>query len=171
MPISLFNFFAKWFNSNIVLYWATLTEINNSYFNIQSSLDGCLFETIGVVGTKGSTGNTSKYEFIDSCTDKANIETVYYRLQQVDVDGSFSFSTVTAIKLNNTNAITIYPNPASNFITLQGVHKKINYNITNILGKMVQNETLEYDFIDVSNLDKGLYHLNFERNHIEFIKN
>ena len=68
--------------------------------------------------------------------------------------------------------MTVYPNPASNTITLQGIlNKKNNYKILSIDGKVLKNEILNKSKIDISFLKKGIYFLEYENQKIKIIKN
>ena len=70
------------------------------------------------------------------------------------------------------NNITVYPNPASNTITLQGILNKNNsYKVISIDGKVLKNEILNKSKIDISFLKKGIYFLECENQKIKIIKN
>ena len=72
-----------------VLTWETSTEQNNKMFLVQKSNDGKTFENIGEVKSKGNQLSNASYEFLDFSigSDKA-----FYRLSQVDEDGSTEFT-------------------------------------------------------------------------------
>lgn len=72
------------------LEWETLSELNASHFVIQRSADGHLFEAAGQVAAQGFSDAPVAYTFHDRSAPR---QARYYRLQQVDLDGSFSYST------------------------------------------------------------------------------
>ena len=70
------------------------------------------------------------------------------------------------------NNITVYPNPASNTITLQGIlNKKNNYKIVSVDGKVLKKEILNNYKIDISYLKNGIYFLEYDNKNIKLIKN
>lgn len=85
LPVDLIFFEAHEIKNGILLKWATASEINNSHFEIQRSVDGQTFEGIGLVNGYGTTNEYHQYEFLDRVPKSVN----YYRLRQVDYDGKF----------------------------------------------------------------------------------
>ncbi|MEH0157247.1 hypothetical protein V6R21_24250 [Limibacter armeniacum] len=88
LPVELIFFSAKRQSSNVMLTWATASEVNNDYFEIQRSTDGKNFEIIGSVNGNGNSQARIDYEFIDTEAPKS---TIYYRLKQVDYNGQFEY--------------------------------------------------------------------------------
>lgn len=92
LPIELVNFNASPDGDIVKLTWTTLSEINNDYFCIERSLNGNIFEEIGRISGSGNSNNIIKYYYYDN---RAYINTLlYYRLKQVDFDGTFEYSNV-----------------------------------------------------------------------------
>ncbi len=94
-----------------ILKWATASESNNSHFDIQRSIDGKNFETIGKVKGRGNSSKVSAYQYSDNTFLSA--KTIYYRLKQVDFDGKFEFSKTISISNNAAKAgiSATLPNP------------------------------------------------------------
>lgn len=96
LPITLINFFGTLqtddLNNSVLLQWTTENEINNCCFNIEKSENGNLFSTIGEVNNS----ETHNYAFID---EKLFIGYNYYRLKQIDNNGTFTYSNM--ITINN----------------------------------------------------------------------
>jgi len=112
MPVVLTSFTASKNEAEpVMLKWATASEVNNSHFDIQRSIDNKKFETIGSVKGAGTSVKKVNYSF----TDAANLSarTVYYRLKQVDFDGKADYSKTVSIV--NTVAVkgisSTLPNP------------------------------------------------------------
>lgn len=106
MPVKFTGFFAKKSGQHVQLTWSTSDEINNSHFQIQRSIDGRTWNTIGEVTAGSSAAN--QYAFTDRSIPSA--ATIFYRLKQVDNDGQFLFSTIKTIHADRSTAIaTIYP--------------------------------------------------------------
>lgn len=100
-----------------VLYWATATESRNDYFIIERSIDGTHFLPIGRVEAAGNSNNIRNYSF----TDAASLSgMVFYRLKCVDIDNKANYSIVVKLGLNTINkSIHIYPNPASDYVSIE----------------------------------------------------
>lgn len=118
LPIELLYFKARWKDQQytaVFLEWATAIEINNQHFEIQRSADAINFTTIKIVSGAGNSDQNINYVDYDYEPDKNS--TTYYRLKQVDYDGTYSFSNTEVINPPQViNLITIYPNPSSEYI-------------------------------------------------------
>ncbi len=77
--------------------WQTATEINNDYFDVERSMEGINYISIGQVKGSGDTSSPTNYEFLDETTKPGN--TYYYRLKQVDYDGKEDYSIVLTIHI------------------------------------------------------------------------
>lgn len=163
LPVNIIFFITQQFNSNIALKWQTTNEVNASHFNVQRSADAVNFTTVGKVAAKGA-GN---YSFNDPAATSAT-SAVYYRLQMVDNDGSFTYSQTVAIKLNgnNTLPLAIYPNPvkATMFVQLSTIKAdKLTLQVADINGKILLQHIAQVNTgnvslsINVSALAKGSY--------------
>jgi cytoskeletal protein CcmA (bactofilin family) len=103
--------------SDVKLEWSTYEEINNAYFEIEKSVDGSHFISVGEVQGSGNTNQVTQYEYYDY--DIFN--DVYYRLKQVDVDGKSSYSKVIHVVSSYSNHhITVYPNPTQDYLNIIG---------------------------------------------------
>jgi len=90
LPVELSSFVSKCSNGKVVLQWETSSELNNDYFIIERSEDGYDFYQVGVVDGAGNSTTTINY----SWTDENSSVGSYYRLTQVDFDGSTTQSDV-----------------------------------------------------------------------------
>jgi hypothetical protein len=169
LPISLLSFKGEHVGNNNLLSWSTATELNNQGFEIQYSFNGKDFRKLGFVNSKQNSGNSSSllnYQYTDT---KAIGGNVYYRLMQVDKDGSFKYSNVILVKGSLINVLSlnaVYPNPAKdklNLIISSPVNNSINVIITDLAGKIVRRQAFSVlnggnnlDF-DVSSLPAGSY--------------
>lgn len=115
LPVELLYFKAHWKDQQytaVQLEWKTAVEINNEYFEIQRSRDAISFTTIKTVQGAGNSSQLISYTDYDMEPEKEAAS--YYRLKQVDYDGSFTFSNIEIINPPaGINLITIYPNPSS----------------------------------------------------------
>ncbi|HEY9704651.1 MAG TPA: hypothetical protein V6C58_19575, partial [Allocoleopsis sp.] len=83
------------FPVGLMLSWSTASEINNSMFVIEKSDDGFDFMTVGNIKGSGNTRISKKYNFLDA---QPSNKRVYYRLKQVDFDGTYSYSEVLKVE-------------------------------------------------------------------------
>ena len=162
LPLSLLSFSAQQQNSNVNLNWQTTNEVNTAYFNIQQSTNSSTFTTIGKVDTK----NGGSYAFTNDVST-INASTVYYRLQMVDKNGSFTYSKVLAVLLKSRNStLSIFPNPVRETLFVQLASAKaemITIQITDMQGKVIQQQEMQVSIgntslsINASNLKIGTY--------------
>ncbi|MCX6183199.1 MAG: T9SS type A sorting domain-containing protein [Bacteroidetes bacterium] len=95
LPVKLLYFNGEKEKEGNLLTWSTVTEINNDHFEILRSYDGTYFESIYSVEGKGNYSGISNYSFYD---DSYNKGVVYYRLKQIDIDGSTSYSNIISLE-------------------------------------------------------------------------
>lgn len=110
LPIELFSFDAQQTANDVMVSWSTLSETNNAYFSIERSANGEIFESIGLVGGAGNSSQLLSYQFMDK---EPLTGTLYYRLKQVDTDGTYSYSKIKRIEFvpDAVLSLDIYPNP------------------------------------------------------------
>lgn len=110
LPVELLTFDAKQRAEHVDVLWSTASELNSSHFMVQRSADGNNFVDLGRVAAAGNSVQTLDYGFVD----EAPLEGLsYYRLKQVDVDGSSVLSqVVTVVYGAGQRGLELYPNPA-----------------------------------------------------------
>ncbi|MBS1658446.1 MAG: hypothetical protein JST18_10180 [Bacteroidetes bacterium] len=107
LPVELTSFNGKQEGSTNVLTWETSSELNNDYFSIERSVDGNTFYEIGRLKGAGNSTSLNEYVFYDEYPGEG---TNYYRLKQIDTDGSFEYSNAIAIDgANSFDPVSIYP--------------------------------------------------------------
>jgi hypothetical protein len=103
----------------VYLHWATMNEVNNKEFKVERSKDGFLFEPVATVNASAiaqSELQKNSYLFLDT-TVLATMSNriLFYRIKQIDLDGAFSFSAITAVsfdvRLAASNAHQLYFDP------------------------------------------------------------
>ena len=111
-PVELAFFRALDSDGKVFLEWATETETNNYGFEIQrKTIDDTDWDKIGSVKGQGTTTTPHKYSFTDH---NVITGTYYYRLKQIDVDGSFEFSDEILVEVSPPRTFSLYqnyPNP------------------------------------------------------------
>lgn len=115
-PAELASFDGALQSDRVVLNWSTVSQTNNAGWRITRSVDGETFEAVGnFVQGAGTSDALMNYTFED--TNPPGVEKVYYRLEQVDLDGSISQSNVIEVLLGarmplpTEFAVNVYPNP------------------------------------------------------------
>ena len=169
LPVELKSFTAKASSGKVQLDWTTATEINNSGFEIERSYDGKTFFTIGFVKGNGTTTEPRSYSFTDDIQFKAT-ESLFYRLKQVDYNGSVDYSDVVSVVIEMPIEYALdqnYPNPfnPSTVITYSIPQKSnVSLKIYDILGNEIaalvneQKEAGSYKVqYDASKLSSGVY--------------
>jgi len=111
IPVELVSFTAEVIENVVKLFWLTASETNNFGFEIERSFDGEVFSEIGFVAGNGTTTTPQHYTFDD---DKLKHGKLYYRLKQIDTDGSFDYSDVILVQVSFPEVFSLaqnYPNP------------------------------------------------------------
>src|SRR5690606_8997339 len=110
LPVELEKFTANVFGKDKVkLEWHTLSEINNSHFEIERSRNGMYFMRIAEIKAASNATEEHFYHYVD---EKPLEDTNYYRLKQVDYDGKFEYSQIRSVSLNFSNFnFKVFPNP------------------------------------------------------------
>lgn len=108
VPIDLLFFKASRGLNNVFLSWATTSELNFDYFDIEKSTDGANFISIAVVKGNGTTTDRHDYSFND---EKPLIGKNYYRLKSVDFDGYSEYFDIAMVEFDSKKGFIVYPNP------------------------------------------------------------
>ncbi len=123
IPVELSSFAADNNNGKVILTWATGTETNNSGFSVERSANGQNWNQLSFIEGKGTTTEKQSYRFEDNTITKTG--TYYYRLKQVDFDGTHQYSKVLSVEVANPTTFSVeqnYPNPFN-------PSTKINYSL------------------------------------------
>ena len=168
LPVELIEFMAKPFlNHQAQLNWTTASELNNSHFVIERSVNGKDFEAIDRVGGAGTSKEVINYSYADN-TIPANQNVLYYRLNQFDYDGANEISEVRKIDFDsevNPNLVKVYPNPFKNTIHIETKDQNtenMDVRITDVNGKQVFIEQYKVqgnqsEEINLNNLEGVMY--------------
>lgn len=99
LPIEINEFKAKPIKEGTRISWTTNSERNNNYFELQRSLDGKFFKSVGYMKGANNSSSTNVYNLIDPSPKTTEI--VYYRLKMVNFDGTFTFSDAISYQYEN----------------------------------------------------------------------
>ncbi|OON68616.1 hypothetical protein B0919_13335 [Hymenobacter sp. CRA2] len=156
LPVTLVEFTARPQGHGALLRWTTAQEKNNARFEVQRSADGREFRTIGSVAGSGNSTVAHTYALVDP---ELAAGTWYYRLRQVDFDGTATLSDVATLSKLAAQTASVYPNPARNrvYIAVEGAAQWV---ITDMLGRTVlEGHRYPTDGIDISQLPAGSYQI------------
>jgi Secretion system C-terminal sorting domain len=159
LPVNFIGIVAQRNNNNGVdLKWDVSEEVNVREYQVESSITGSSFTTVGSSTAKGK----SIYTFTNY---NAPSNTVYYRIKSVDIDGRYKYSGILKLTGNNSysSGLMLYPMPATNEITVQ--HKRLNANVKmmissvdgQILKVIIPREGTSNTPVDISRLAPGMY--------------
>jgi len=180
IPVELTSFTASISGNNVMLSWSTATEINNSGFEIERASSGntrisggnsplLAWETVGFVPGYGTTTEPKSYSFSDALSLNTN-QTFYYRLKQIDYDGTFEYSNQIEVELTLPSSFELsqnYPNPfnpstviswkmaAPDYVSLK-VYDILGNEITTLVNELKPAGSHSVEF-DGSKLSSGTY--------------
>jgi hypothetical protein len=170
LPVEMLSFKANLKNDFTWLTWTTASETNNRHFVVQKRIDD-QWQAIGTVEGHGTATSKHSYTFEDRDYQQGN--TAYYRLKQVDFDGSFEYSEVRAVSSELAEAfrLTTYPNPVRDrlILTVNAVHpEKATVVIRNALGQQVLSHRISLqkgknrEALSLNSLKSGPYFLSIK---------
>jgi hypothetical protein len=156
LPVSLVAFQAQPAPTGVALSWATASEHNANQFVVERATGAPVgFAAIGHVAAQGTTSQTQAYQFIDSAPAPRS----YYRLRQLDHDGTATFSPVVAVEwAAPASSFRAYPSPTAGPLHVAGA-AGAQFSIFDHLGHLVQRAHAPEDLapLDVRTLPSGLY--------------
>jgi hypothetical protein len=161
LPLLIKNYELKISNQKqLENIWTTANEVNVSHYNIQRSINGKDFATIGTVKANNKASN--EYEYIDGIRYwELGVSKLYYRVVGVDDDGRKTYSEARTLnfKPQTLNGISVYPNPSKDVVHITGENIK-EVKIINCLGQQIatgRNLRNDAIIINTTNFNKGLY--------------
>jgi len=168
LPVKFIDFTATQANvHDVQLTWKTTNEFNSDHFVIEKKKNNGTFAELTVVDAQGLTQGINEYAYLDQ-SGMGNEN--YYRIKQVDVDGTFQYTNVVMVEIDgNTNdRFVAFPSPATTEVTLKATTAQLdadyNFTVSDVNGKtvytgvMVQNGGNSFT-INVSNYAAGTYYI------------
>ncbi|UYZ59240.1 T9SS type A sorting domain-containing protein [Hymenobacter latericus] len=164
LPVELVEFAAKTQNADALLTWKTAQEKNNDRFEVERSTDGVRFEKVGQVAGHGTTSAPQTYAYTDANAGTLATQ-VYYRLKQVDRDGTTAYSPVRTVAFGKElgqNGIALYPNPAHDelSVSLGATAPNATLEVYTVNGMFVRKQSFgaaATTKLNVSTLPQGTY--------------
>ncbi|MCP4443470.1 MAG: T9SS type A sorting domain-containing protein [Aureispira sp.] len=186
MPVELVYFNATADDNEVWVQWQTLSEENNDHFEVERSLDGINFEVVEQIKGAGTTNEVQFYDLVD-VLEVLESDMMYYRLKQVDTDGTTSYSEIQAVRIEYKKAsgdVTVFPNPAVDRLNLSfdlETASEVIATVYDVTGKVVSQQQFSElgvgtvrKSIDIENIDHGYYILEIRTNSttkaVKFVK-
>jgi hypothetical protein len=153
-------------NRDAQLAWSTASEVNSASFDVERSLDGATYTTVGQVAAKGTSLVAAAYAFTDANVASRAQGPVYYRLKQVDLDGKTAYSPVRTVRFTTaaSRPLSLYPNPAQQATTLdlRQLPASATYQVSllDATGRLVRTASLgggQLQPLDLQELASGTY--------------
>lgn len=162
LPVELLAFTAQRHGKQVDLNWATASEKNSRSFDVERSADGQQFTAILSKAGQGTSSTRTNY----TAADRQPLPGLsYYRLKQIDLDGTFAYSPVVSVQSDGAVEIGIYPNPTAGKLTisLPGAlaASAPRVRISDLMGRVVKELSLPATGeVDLSALPAGTYLVN-----------
>jgi hypothetical protein len=148
-------------NCMVNITWKTSVEMNTEKFQVERSLDGVAFKSIGELKATAATEQNNEYSFVDRQPGNNHN---FYRIRQITMDGkSSSVSNVESVKMDCvTDAISVYPNPTEGIVYIKGLTDKGTVRVFNAVGQLVLEKELQNSIegVNMSSLADGFYQIN-----------
>ena len=160
LPVELLFFEAKPINTWVELSWATASEVNNNFFAVERSGDGFQFEELFTVAGAGHSQIILSYQVADE-TPLPGIS--FYRLRQVDFDGTFAYSPIRVVDYSGDGSIIVFPNPTAGEFTMRlgfVPEHEVSIVIRDLLGHVVYEKEFAGSEIQIypeSRMNPGVY--------------
>jgi hypothetical protein len=162
LPIELLDFSAKSNQSEVELNWSTASELNNDYMEIERAIDGVQFEVLGRVIGAGTSTEINHYDLTDF---NPNQGVNFYRLKQVDFDGTVTYSNTLSVEFGDASKnFVVYPNPGKHGdqLTIAGeITPNTKIELVDQTGKVVYEQQFyrseDHVLLNLSSVQAGLY--------------
>ena len=173
VPVSWLSFSVRALSDRIQLDWTTALEQDNAFFVVERSFNGQAFHPIGEVAGNGNTNSPTAYQFFDEDLPNSS-SLVAYRIKQIDLDGSFSYSPIDQVRWHGRRQLFLIdqahlPYPNELHIRMQGVTpgRSTRLALLDINGRVLQEKRLEPGQTEVywrlaQDLSQGVYFIRAE---------
>jgi len=143
LPVELISFNINRAESRVYLSWVTASEINNDYFEIQSSIDGTIWKVEKIVIGSGNSTSIIYY------SDVVYSDGVYFKLKQVDFDGKYEYSKILVTSKNKRTTPIVSLNQ-NNVLIQYSSKKQSTVSIFDIQGRSIYTNSYIGDVFTVS---------------------
>jgi len=181
LPIELVSFTATCDGRSALVEWTTATEKNNDYFSLERSDDAINFTEIARVAGAGNSIEPLDYSYTDYGIHGGDN---YYRLVQVDYDGTRTVSDIVVATCIDTEVgepdVQAFPNPFNGELTVvlnNFDNRPARIEVYDMLGKLIYVQKAEAPqnsfetILNLSNLPPAAYNIRVSTNDFVINKN
>lgn len=113
---AILKYFSAWkVPEGNILRWISLREFNNESFDVQRSVDGANYITIGNMAGQVNSNTEKNYQF----NDWGAPEHCFYRLKEINTNGKFSYSNIIEVNRGDLPRIKMkLNNPVSRMLNM-----------------------------------------------------
>ncbi|MEM6966577.1 MAG: T9SS type A sorting domain-containing protein [Bacteroidota bacterium] len=167
LPVELLNFEAEVIDEEVHLTWATASEKDNSHFEVERSIDGIRFD--GYVGALAGQGNSTNYQSYTLKDNNTLAGETYYRLKQIDFDGTYTYSDIVSVIIESERPITaVIPNPVRDHAIVrfnQNLPPDADLELYSPAGTLINIYKINRSSLEINTqqLDRGIYFLKIKQ--------
>ncbi|MFN0187266.1 MAG: T9SS type A sorting domain-containing protein [Bacteroidia bacterium] len=163
LPVEYISFNAIAKSNHVNVSWSTASEVNSDFFIVEKSTNGSTFSPIGKVNAAGFATTLQTYLFEDAKPVQGNN---YYRLKQMDRNGTFEYSSVRVVNFKK-SAMNVYPNPVTDRVISVSMDnfedENLEARLMDLNGKIVVTTNMQFSssssaqFVIDASLSPGVY--------------
>lgn len=185
LPVDILSFNVSYKSGEVNCEWSTASEFNNDYFEVERSVDGKDFVSVGNVKGAGNSSAIKKYSFIDesvySTGQVMGRSTIFYRLKQVDYDGKYEYFGPVAVLISPSDDWKLLFQTVSYDEQLKGTlllpeRTLASIDILDLQGRVIRHDQINaekgsnYLSFDVNDISKGAYLIKVSNNENQVLK-
>lgn len=165
LPVELLSFDGECTDRTTTLRWQTASELNSSHFDVERSANGQDFLSMARLEAAGNSQTLMQYQWVD----QASLPFAYYRLRQVDLDGTWTNSSIILVDCpssGSTEIVNAWDTGSSLEITIRSAQEEVaDLQVLDMSGKLIMERpvALSIGTIQVnvprSDLAAGIYML------------
>ena len=161
LPVKWLGISANWVGTQAKVEWKVAEEKNTLAYELERSLDGKNFASLNRVSSHNQSG-TSGYDYTDLQPGLEN----YYRIKQIDKDGTIAYSSIVLLSKKTVTKLTVSPNPAKDEIRVLLPSNSGQVRLLDGSGKLIGSKTVTTNLVSfaVENLSRGMYLVEFINN-------
>jgi|GEM_PF-4949306 len=160
LPVELLSFEASLIEAKVIrLNWKTATESNNEGFVIEHSKDAKEWKVLDFVNGRGTTMYVQSYTYLHK---RPKVGVNYYRLKQIDFDGTPSFSNIISVHFQaEAQKVRLFPNPTNGQLNIdlekEGAFQISILNAQQVIFKIFTKINEQTVSLDLADLQPGWY--------------
>ena len=137
LPVVYETFYVTQQGTNNQLSWSTSKELNNITYAVEKSTDSRSWKQIATVAGAGTSSLINKYGYSDKSSNDA---VVYYRIRQVDMNGTGVYSAIRSLRNNEIGSVTNIFTSSNKTVIIDfnsGVKDNVSIQLINMGGQVI----------------------------------